>query len=155
MKQPAEMRGGYPVAAFDSLPGGERLVVKALRHWSEGPDGVARIAEMLGERMAPDAASVCHRALGDMLRVVAGHGRRKLVRHGAGCACVGADEAVLAHFVMLAATGDREDAMLVGSLMVEGPLLPRFTEAARQAGLLLYRADLAGAGPGPVAPTVH
>ena len=44
MKQHSEMRGGFPVAAFDTLPEAERVLVRALRHWSDGPDGQERIA---------------------------------------------------------------------------------------------------------------
>ena len=54
---------------------------------------------------------------------------------------------MFAHFIMLAATGEREDAMLVGSLIVEGPLLLPLTEAARQAGLYLHRSTLSGMVP--------
>lgn len=144
MTHHAEIRGGLPVAAFDSLPETEQIVVRTLRHWAEGPNGAVQIAGLLRARMPEGAAIDCHRLLGDVFGVIARHGRRKLVRHHARCPCVGADEAVLAHFVTLAATGEREDAMLVGSLMVAGAVLLPFTEAARQAGLHLRRAVLAG-----------
>jgi hypothetical protein len=55
---------------------------------------------------------------------------------------VGSDEAILAHFVMVAATGEREDAMLIASLLVDGPLLLPMVDAARMAGLYLYQAGL-------------
>lgn len=143
MKQHSEMRGGFPVAAFDTLPEAERVLVRALRHWSDGPEGQEAIARLLAETMGEAQAKTCQRWLNDLMGIFARHGRRKLVRHQRQCSCVGADEAVFAHFVMLAATGAREDAMLVGSLIVEGPLLPAVTEAARQAGLCLYRAQIA------------
>ena len=142
MKQHSEMRGGFPVAAFDTLPEAERVLVRALRHWSDGPDGQERIARLLLASMGEAEEQTCQRALNDVMGVIARHGRRKLVRHKETCSCVGADEAVFAHFVMLAATGEREDAMLIGSLIVEGPLLMAMTEAARQAGLYLHRATI-------------
>lgn len=143
MSPQADTRGGFPVAAFDTLKGAEQVLVKCLRFWADGPEGAAKVAELLRARMDEAAAARCHRALSDVVEILARHGRRRLVRHRAGCSCVGADEAVFAHFVMLAATGEREDAMLVGALLVEGPLLLPFAEAARQAGLYLHRADAA------------
>lgn len=143
MKHQNEMRGGFPVAAFDTLPEAERLLIRALRHWSDGAEGQDEIARLLTGAMGAAQARTCLRWLNDLMGLIARHGRRKLVRHQRHCSCVGADEAVFAHFVMLAATGEREDAMLVGSLIVEGPLLMAVTEAARQAGLCLYRAQIA------------
>ncbi|MCZ7676042.1 MAG: hypothetical protein M5U35_09465 [Roseovarius sp.] len=82
-------------------------------------------------------------ALEEMFATIARHGRRRLMRHKLACSCVSSDEAVFAQFVMQAATGEREDAMLMGALMVEGPLLLPFTDAARRVGLELLRAELA------------
>jgi len=82
MTHHGEIRGGVPVAAIDSLPEAERVVVQALRHWAGGPAGAARIAEMLGERMPPGAAAECQRALGDMFAIIGRFGRRK--RQGGG-----------------------------------------------------------------------
>jgi hypothetical protein len=157
MSRTSERRGGCAVAVLDTLPDAERVVVMALRHWADGSEGGAQLAELLQARMAPRSAAECRRALGELFGIVARHGRRRLVRHATGCPCVGADEAVLAQVVILAATGDREDAMLVGSLIVEGPLLLSFAEVARRAGLLLHRAELAVPSPaaGLAGATVH
>jgi len=157
MKHDGEARGGFPVAAFDGLPGSEQILVMVLRQWSDGPEGGARVARLLAAGMGAPAAARCRRALVEVMGILSRHGRRRLVRHRPGCSCVGADEAVFAHFVMMAATAEREDAMLVGSLMVEAPFLPALTEAARQAGLHLYRAGLGAPQDraGGVAPRVH
>jgi len=149
MTHHGEIRGGVPVAAIDSLTETERVVVQALRHWAGGPAGAACIADLLREHMPPGAAADCQRALGGMFATIGRYGRRKLVRHQPRCPCVGADEAALAHFVTVAATGEREDAMLIGSLLVEGAMLLSFTEAARQAGLQLQRTLPAGRPPAP------
>jgi len=147
MKHHSDMRGGFPVAGFDTLSGAERVLVRAMRHWSDGPEGQDHIARLLLEVMGEARAKTCQRALNDVMGLIGRHGRRKLIRHQPHCSCVGADEAVFAHFIMLAATGEREDAMLVGSLIVEGPLLLPLTEAARQAGLYLHRSTLSGMVP--------
>ena len=143
MKQHRDMRGAFPVAAIDTLSGPEQLLVKAQRYWSGDAQGMARIARMLETRTGVQAAQTVLDGLEEMFTTLSRHGRRRLMRHKLACSCVSSDEAVFAHFVMLAATGEREDAMLVGALMVEGPLLLPFTEAARCAGLELMRADLA------------
>ena len=118
MKHHSDMRGGFPVAGFDTLSGAERVLVRAMRHWSDGPEGQDHIARLLLEVMGEARAKTCQRALNDVMGLIGRHGRRKLIRHQPHCSCVGADEAVFAHFIMLAATGEREDAMLVGSLLL-------------------------------------
>ncbi|GAB4285865.1 MAG: hypothetical protein Kow0058_05250 [Roseovarius sp.] len=137
------MTGAAAVAAIDSLSGPEQFLVRALRCASAPPPGgMARIMRMLEGRMGTQAARRAHDALGEMFEIIACHGRRPLRHHAPGASCIGADERVFAHFVMLAATADREDAMLVGSLIVQGSLLLPFVDAARRAGLELLRAEL-------------
>ncbi len=143
MKHHRDRRGAFPVAAIDTLSGPEQLLVRALRYASDESQGMVRIARMFEARMTAQAAQTAQDALEEVFATIARHGRRRLMRHKLACSCVSSDEAVFAHFVMLAATGEREDAMLVGALMVEGPLLLPFTDAARRVGLELMRADLA------------
>ena len=158
MKHDTDMRGGFPVATYDGLSGTEQALVAVLRRWpDEARNAGDGIGPVLRAWMAPAAAMRCRQALEAVLGILARHGRRKLVRHRPNCSCVGADEAVFAHFVMTAATGEREDAMLIGSLMVEGALLLPLVDAARTAGLVLCRADLTGRrdGSGHAGATVH
>lgn len=154
MKHDREMVGAFPVAAMDRLPEAEALVVRCLRGWSDGPEAVMAL---LTPALGPVKARACLRAMGDVMTIVLRHGRRPMIRHGARCACVGSDEAIFAHFVMVAAMGEREDAMLIASLLVDGPLLLPMTEAARQAGLYLYQAGLRQerAFPEPASVTRH
>lgn len=149
-----DMVGAFPVAAIERLPGAEALVVRCLRGWSDGPEPVMAL---LSPALGPVKARACLRAMGDVMAIVLRHGRRRIIRHGARCACVGSDEAIFAHFVMVAATGEREDAMLIASLLVEGPLLLPMVDAARQAGLYLYQAGLrqSPAFPEPASVTRH
>lgn len=140
MKLPRDMAGAAPVNALDALPEPERFLVGLLRQWYDGPDGPERVAVCLRGRLGAAKARICLRAMEDTFGILLRHARRRLMRHRTDCACVGADEAVFAHFVMVAAKGDREDAMLIASLLVDGALLLPLTEAARQAGLCLCQA---------------
>ena len=151
----SDMVGAFPVSALDNLTPGEALAVLCLRRWQDGPEAAAAL---LVPALGPVAAKACLRSFGEVMGVVQRHGRRSLIRHGEACRCVGSDEAVLAHYLMVAATGEREDAMLIASLLVEGPLLLPMTESARVAGLYLHRAGLRGGGaafPEPVSATRH
>jgi len=139
MKHDRDMVGAFPVSAMDRLPAGEAMAVRCLRAWSEGP---VAMESLLVPALGPRGARSCAQAFGEVMGMVQRHGRRALMRYGANCRCVGSDEAILAHFVMVAATGEREDAMLIASLLVEGPLLMPLSEAARMAGLYLYQAGL-------------
>ncbi len=61
------------------------------------------------------------------------------MRHAVTCRCVGADEAVIAQVLSLAARGEREDAMLILSLLVAGDRLLPAVHIAQQAGLVVLR----------------
>ena len=139
MKHERRMTGAFSVSAMDQVPVPEALLVSCLREWFSGPDGRSRVDRVLRLRLGERAADACLPALEDVFHIVASHGRRPLIRHEPGCPCVGVDEAVLAHFVMTAAIGEREDAMLIASLLVDARMLLALTEAARQAGLCLSR----------------
>ncbi|MFO7854151.1 MAG: hypothetical protein R6V44_02825 [Paracoccaceae bacterium] len=74
--------------------------------------------------------------------------RRPLARHAAECPCVGADESAMARMVAAAAEGEREEAMLLATLIgrpEHGPELARLAERAglelRRLALRLRRAD--------------
>ncbi|QPM90206.1 hypothetical protein [Pseudooceanicola algae] len=67
------------------------------------------------------------------------HVRRPVMRHRPNCSCVGADEAVLAHLVSIATSGDREDAMLTACLLVRADVAPIVVSPAQTLGLELTR----------------
>ena len=116
--------GAAPVATLDALPAGEARLVMAMRR--------------LGDGEAPLA--VWERRLVEFLGLVATTARRPVLTHSTGCGCVGADEAVLAHLVATAATGDREDAMLIAVLLVRADAAPLVVSLAETLGLMLRRA---------------
>jgi hypothetical protein len=64
------------------------------------------------------------------------------MRHQPRCKCLGADEACFANLVSCATEGDREDAMLIATLMVRPDFAPHLAEAAQVFGLGLKRMAL-------------
>ena len=84
-----------------------------------------------------------------LVAILAREGRRPLMRHALACRCVGSDEVVFAHLLATAAMGEREDAMLVATLLVPAPLMALAAEHARQAGLALARLCLRRDAPAP------
>ena len=59
------------------------------------------------------------------------------MRHGAQCACVGADEGILAHLVRTASDGHLNDAALIATLMVGPAQAERVAMMAGQVGATL------------------
>lgn len=142
-----------------SLPA-QMLIACFRLHGSAGRDyveaGHAHQHALLRQRMAPAEALACLEALHDLFDSLARCGRRRLIPHAPECSCLGADEAVVAHFVSTAAMGAREDAMLLASLLAEGATLLRLTDTAQRAGLYLERAGRrAPAFPDPCNATRH
>jgi len=137
------MAGARPVTTLAGLSEAEALLVCGMRRMAEGPAGVRAWQAELAGAAGPEAAAAACEALRRMRDILAAHGRRTVMHHARGCACVGADEAVLAHVVMTSATGDRDEAMLLASLLVDGPVLVPLVEAAAQAGLQALRFNCA------------
>ncbi len=115
-------RGGLPVGHVDDLDPLEASVVAALRLW-QAEDTTA-------------AAGVA-RAMDDLLRLCQTYGRRPLLRHSAGCPCLGADEACLARLVATATAGDANDAMLIATLVVRPDVAAGMLNVARALGVEL------------------
>ena len=115
-------RGGLPVGHLDDLEPLEASVVAALRLWQPGD-------ETAGVGVA--------RAMGDLLGLCQHYGCRPLMRHSAGCPCLGADEACLARLVCMATRGEDNDAMLIASLIVRPDVAGGLTRLAQTLGVEL------------------
>ncbi|MGI3166817.1 hypothetical protein [Pseudooceanicola sp. 200-1SW] len=136
----SEMRGAEAVAKIATLPVHEALVIGALRARCDGAVAQETFVDELAGLMGPASAERIEAALDGFFGLVLRHGRRAILRHGARCACVGADEAVLAHLVTIATSGDAEDAMLMACLLVRADMAPAVVSQARILGLELLRA---------------
>ena len=112
--------GGEPVGQLGHLDGQGRMVVSLMRG-----------ADIAGKDS--DIAKV----YGQMMMVFERHARRPLMRHHCDCACLGADEAVMARFVRLASRGEREDATLMAMLLIRADIAPLAVSLAEQLGLLI------------------
>ena len=138
--------GAAPVARVSDLPPLERRVVLYSRLWSEGRRGQAEVWRDLIDRHGPAEATRAAGHLDALLRELAVFGRRPMARHSPCCPCAGGDECVLARFVSLAAEGAREDAILMGTLMVRADMSLMLARVAEDLGLSLMR----GTGATPV-----
>jgi hypothetical protein len=108
------------LAAADPLS--QRAVI-ALRRWCD--DGAAP---------SESFARLCALCIGAA--------RRPLMRHGADCPCLGADEAAFAAIVRLAAEGEREEALMAAMAVLRADCALPAVVLAQQAGLMLRRAML-------------
>ncbi|MCA1335216.1 hypothetical protein [Pseudooceanicola marinus] len=133
------VRGAEAVAKITTLPLHEALVIGALRARCDGAAAHGTFVDELAGLMGPATAERIEAALDGFFDLVLRHGRRPVLRHSASCACVGADEAVLAHLVSIATGGDSEDAMLMACLLVRADMAPAVVSQARLLGLELQR----------------
>ena len=129
--------GAVAVARLQALPEDERRLIRCLRLWSDGRSD--EIAADLAETLGVARAAVWTERLQDLVLLMARTARRPLLSHALDCDCVGSDEAVFAHFVGLAARGDREDAMLVAVLLVRADAAPLVVSLAETVGRPLLR----------------
>ena len=62
-----------------------------------------------------------------------------MIRHGLGCACLGADESCFAQMIAAASEGAREDAMMLAALIVRPDFAPALASLSEEFGLALRR----------------
>ena len=132
-------RGGAPVGMVADLDPVEAGLVIYLRLYCSGPEARHQAERDFALSLGPDHGPEALESLGQICSLCADHGRRPLMRHGSSCKCLGADEACLANIVGAAGTGDREEAMLLASLMVRADMAPRLAGLAETLGLALAR----------------
>ncbi|WP_411889251.1 hypothetical protein [Yoonia sp. SDW83-1] len=120
----------------------EASLILYMRLWCDGSDGQTAVWSDLSQALGPQRGRSALGAFEMLFNLCARHGRRPLMRHAVGCCCVGADEACFANFVMTAATGERDDAMLIATLLVRADVAPVITSVAAQVGLALHQIEL-------------
>jgi hypothetical protein len=140
MKHTQERHSSLPVAAMDGLAEEDSRLIRYLREWYEGPDARRAIWREMTQALGPDGARDCLHAFDDLVTMLIEQGRRVLMRHHSECNRVGADEAIFANFVRTAGMGEREDAMLIATLLLRPDYAPAACALAEMVGLSLARA---------------
>jgi len=140
---PRRTHHAAPVARLDSLPRLQAWCVTALRQWMGGAAGREALAADLTARHGADAAPALLNRLAGTLDLLARHGQRHFAHNPAGSDAVSPDEAFVAHFVATAATGEREEALMLAMLLVRADLAPALVARAQALGLGVLRVDSA------------
>ena len=139
MSKHVNIRGGAPVGHVIDLTPLEATAVFYLRLWCDGPCVQQQVWNDLAGGLGPVAAQNALDALEDLCGLCVRHGRRALMRHQPTCKCLGADEACFANLVALATDGEREDAVLIATLLVRPDVSFHLAAAAQTFGLALKR----------------
>ena len=136
---PVALRGGAPVGLLADLDAIEAGAVLYLRLWTSGAAARQQMLVEFGRAIGPEGAHATLNSLGHICDLCTRHGRRPIMRHGITCKCLGSDEACFANLITLAARGDREDAMLIATLMVRPDMAPALSGLAETFGLGVTR----------------
>ena len=159
MSWAASHRGGAAVGLVGELGLIETGAVLCFRLWFSGAETRRQIeadfAASLGAAHGRQALNV----LRELCELCVEHGRRPLMRHKIDCRCLGADEACLANLIAAASEGEREDAMLLATLIVRPDVAPWLVGLAETFGLALRqmtrRAALAASAETRTRTTLH
>lgn len=142
MTSPARNRGGAPVGFVSELDSIEAASVIYLRLWCDGADARNQVVQDFTSGLGSERGGKALKSFEDLCSLCSRHGRRPLMRHSVHCKCLGSDESCFANFVAAAATGEREDAMLIATLLVRPDVAPLITALATDVGLALKRMRL-------------
>ncbi len=137
MSQQTLSRGGATVGNLSALPPVEAGAVMALRHWFSGPQARLRLEAQFAAALGPEAATDAVSQFSQLCQICLSHGRRPLVRHGLKCDCLGADENVFANLIAAACEGEKADAMMMATLIVQPTMAPGLMSSAIEFGLAL------------------
>lgn len=135
-------RGGTPVGHLTELGRLEAASVMYLRQWADGPDAQAQMRHDFTASLGVEQGFKALRSFEQLCRLCANHGRRPLMRHAVKCSCVGSDESCFANFIATAAEGQREDTMLIATLLVRVDMAPMIASCAIDFGLALKRMQM-------------
>lgn len=137
------IRGGAPVGFVAELDSVEAASVIYLRLWCDGPVAQAQVWNDFASSLGPKQGRKACQSFGELCQLCTRHCRRPLMRHAVTCQCLGADESCFAHFIAAAATGDREDALMIATLLVRPDVAPLIASLAADVGFALKRMHLA------------
>lgn len=135
-------RGAAPVGHVADLDPIEAGAVRCLRLWCEADGPQSLVARDFVASLGAEAGGRAAETFSELCALCVRYGRRPLMHHATGCACVGADEACFARLVGAAGAGAREDAMLIASLLVRPDVAPGLAILAERIGLCLRRAAM-------------
>lgn len=135
-------RGGAPVGFITELGAVEAASVLYLRLWCDGPASQSQMWSDFARELGPVQGRSAMQSFEELCRLCTQHGRRPLMRHSVQCKCLGADESCFANFIATAADGEREDAMLIATLLVRPDVAPLIASLAMNFGLALKQMHL-------------
>ena len=139
MTAASDRRGAAPVGYLEDLGAVEAGAVMYFRLWAEGSEAQAQVWAEFADALGPTGGREALGALEQLVSLCARHARRPILRHGVACKCIGGDEACFANFIAAAAGGEREDAMLIATLLVRPDVAPLLVGLAERLGLALRR----------------
>lgn len=139
MTDQSQKRGGAPVGFITELDGIEAACVIYLRLWCDGPEAQAQVWNDFASSLGPESGRKALKSFEDLCSLCIQHGRRPLMRHAVRCKCLGADESCFANFIAAAATGEREDALMIAMLLVRPDIAPLIASLAADFGFALKR----------------
>ena len=143
MTDAQQNRGGAPVGFITELGSIEAASVIYLRLWCDGPESQSLVWNDFASGLGPDQGRKAIQSFEELCTLCARHGRRPLMRHSVQCKCIGADESCFANFIATAVDGEREDVLLIATLLVRPDVAPLIASLATNFGLALKRMHLA------------
>lgn len=135
-------RGSAPVGYLGELDPVEAAAVRYLRLWSDGPTSQSDVWAEFQMALGDSQGRMALKSFENLCALCSRYGRRPMMRHQVNCRLLGADESCFANLVALAANGEREDAMLISTLLVRADFAPCIAALAAEVGLALRRIEL-------------
>lgn len=138
-------RGGGAVGYIKDLDGLQAASVIYLRLWCDGPEAQAQVWNDFATGLGHDLGRRTLHSFERLCTLCETYARRPLMRRSLHCKCFGSDEFCFANFIVTAAEGEREDALMIATLLVRPDVAPLVVALAAEVGLALKRMRLRAA----------
>lgn len=143
MTASAPNHGAASVGTLADVDAITAAAVIYLRMWFDSPEHRQSVRDDMTMTLGASRGRQALNSFDELCSISARHGRRPMMRHAVKCKCIGADEACFANFIVVASGGEREDAMLIATLMVRPDLAAVITSLATDFGFALKQMRLA------------
>lgn len=130
-------RGAAPVGYLDEMEPLEVSVIRYMRLWCSGPDCQAEVWNDFAVHFGARDGQAHLKSFERMMSTLMSYGRRPFMRHQLDCRCVGGHECALATLIAAAAEANREEAVLMASLLVRADMATTLAAEAEQVGMAL------------------
>ena len=131
-KNNSQYYGGIPISNLSYLSENELLSIFYLRCFSESKSSKKNLENELCSYLGKKKGLEILFYLESLYEILLKKGRKKFILHSVNCNCVGLDENSFIHLISFSAFKDKNEAMLIATIMTNSNIAPQLVLIAQE-----------------------